>query len=69
MVTEDFKIWIPCGQEDTEALPRRKDARRGIQLETVAEVVVIDTRLELTFIERIAKTVELLKRGRERERD
>lgn len=42
---------------------------RGIQLEMVAEVVVIDTRLELTFIERIAKTVELLKRGRERERD
>lgn len=42
---------------------------RGIQLETVAEVVVIDTRLELTFIERIAKTVELLKRGREREKE
>lgn len=29
MVTEDFKVWIPCGQEDTEALPRRKDARKG----------------------------------------
>lgn len=57
------------GRRTPKLYPGGRMPGRGIQLETVAEVVVIDTRLELTFIERIAKTVELLKRSRERERD
>lgn len=68
MVKEDFKIWILCGQEDTKALPRGKDARKWNPVGNGGtEVVVIHTKLELMFIERTAKTAELLKRDRERD--
>lgn len=66
MVKTDFKIWILCGQEDTEALPRRKDARKWNPVGNGGtEVVVINIQLELMSIERIAKSAELLKRDKD----